>query len=115
MAIPELTKRSAEQQLADFCDRRVPAHVRAQVRLEYTARGNDLTLVERRVPWDGSDREWTSLPIALFRWQPQTATWLLKWADRNGKWLDYPDLDPVGDIAIAIAEVDADRNCCFFG
>lgn len=116
MAIPELTKRAAEQQLAAFCDRRVPRHVRDQVYLEHKARGNDLTLVERRAPWmPGDDGEWTSRPLALFRWQPATATWILKWANRHGKWLEYPDLEPVGDIALAIREVDADPHCCFFG
>ena len=115
MPIPELTKRSAEQQLGEFCDRRVPQFARDQMYLEYRSRGNDLSLIERRVPWDGSDREWTSRRIALFRWDPTTATWILKWANRHGKWLKYPDFGPVGDIAIAIKEVDDDPFCCFWG
>ena len=116
MAIPELTKRSAEQQLVEFCDRRVPAFARDQLYLEHKVRGNDLTLVERRAPWrDDDDGEWSSRPLALFRWQPDTATWILKWANRHGKWLVYPDFAPVGDFALAIREVDNDPYCCFFG
>jgi hypothetical protein len=115
MPIPELTKRSAEQQLAEFCERRVPQFARDQVYLEFKGRGNDLSLIERRVPWDDSEGEWTSRRIALFRWDPTTATWILKWANRHDKWLEYPDLPPVGDIAIAIKEVDDDPYCCFWG
>lgn len=115
MPIPELTKRSAEQQLAEFCERRVPQFARDQAYLEFTIRGNDLTLVERRVPWDGSDREWTSMRIALFRWDPTTATWILKWANRHDKWLEYPDFGPVSHIALAIKEVDEDPHACFWG
>lgn len=115
MAIPELTKRSAERLLGEFCERRVPQFARDQLYLEFKSRGNDLSLIERRAPWDGSDREWTSMRIALFRWNPATATWILKWANRHDKWLEYPDFGPVGDIALAIKEVDDDPYCCFWG
>ena len=116
MAIPELTKQSAEQLLVEFCDQQVPQFVRDQVYLKHKSRGNDLTLVEWRAPWrPGANDEWTSRPLALFRWRPATATWILKWADRDGKWLEYPNFEPVGDVALAIAEVRKDPHCCFFG
>ena len=90
--------------------------MRDQVYLKQKSRGNDLTLVEWRAPWmPGANDEWTSRPLALFRWRPATATWILKWADRDGKWLEYPNFEPVGDVALAIAEVRKDPHCCFFG
>ena len=59
MAIPELTKRSAERLLAEYCEQRVSMRERMRL-LEHMCRGNDLTLVEREVPWPGDiGEEWS--------------------------------------------------------
>ena len=116
MAIPELTKRSAEQQLAAYCDTHVPRSMRDRVRLEHVVRGNDLTLVEREVPWrDDMGEEWSKRSVALFRWDPATATWSLRWANRHGTWLAYTELPPVGEFALALREVETDPLGCFWG
>jgi hypothetical protein len=76
-----------------YCQRRVPPHARDQVRLETVVRGSAITIIERRVPWrDDFGPEWSRLKVAQLRYGH--GAWTLYWADRNGRWLPYPDLDP---------------------
>lgn len=48
--IPELVRKAAVRQVETFCGTRILAHVRNEIRLEYSVRGNAITLVERRSP-----------------------------------------------------------------
>jgi hypothetical protein len=47
-----------------FCDQRLPAEARAEVRLEVTTRAATITIVERRPLWQGGPGAWTGMPIA---------------------------------------------------
>jgi hypothetical protein len=71
------------QRVRQWCQQRTPAHVRHQLRLEHTTRGREITVVERRVPWDAPDTEfgpqWTSRPIARLRHSAEG--WRLYWPE----------------------------------
>jgi Protein of unknown function (DUF3024) len=70
-----------------------PPHARSQVRLETVVRGSAITIMERRAPWrDDIGPEWSRLKVAQLRYDH--GAWTLYWADRNGRWLRYPDLAP---------------------
>jgi Protein of unknown function (DUF3024) len=77
-----------------FCDQRVPAEARDQVRLEVMTRAASMTIVERRPLWEGRPGAWTRLPIAQLRRDTAAGTWTLFWADRNRRWHRYDQLDP---------------------
>ncbi len=117
MAIPELVRRRAEKELDAFCERRVPAFARDQVRLEYEFRGNAVTVVERRVPWHPAleGQPWSRMPIAQFRYDFGSARWTLYWSDRNSRWHPDEDVDGTGDLSVLLAEVDKDPTGIYWG
>lgn len=116
MALPELVRRHAEAKVAAFCARRIPEHVRDEIRLEFTVRGNAITIVERRPPWRVDfGPEWTSMTIAQLRFDGESLSWSLWWSDRNGRWLRHDDVDPTPDIDVLIREIDEDPTAIFWG
>ena len=115
-SLPELTRRRAEQVLAQLCETRVPPHVRAMVRLAVAVRGNTITLTEERAPWrDGPGAEWTNSPVAQFRYQPTSQLWALYWFDRNNRWRPFEETPPTADIAELVHAVDRDPAGIFWG
>jgi hypothetical protein len=111
MAVPELSL----AKLRRFCDQRTPADMSDQMRLEATTRGNSVTLADCRPPWDGASSDWTRLPFAQLRYQPDNQLWTLYWADRNDRWHLYEGLDSTTDLDALIREIDDDPTCIFFG
>jgi DUF3024 family protein len=116
MDLPWDLRTRAELDLRQFCEKRVPAHVRHQVRLDFEIRGLNATLVERRVPWRprSSDEPWTRLAVARFRYDLDSGRWALYWRDRNERWHPY-DRKLSGTLGELLAEVDADPTAIFWG
>lgn len=114
-----MAKRSALPELAvakvkRFCDRKIPQHVRNELRWEVETRANAITIYEHRPPWRPDyGPEWTKREIAQFRYDPETLTWSLFWANRNGRWLKYPDAPPAGDVDPLLRVVDENRTGAF--
>jgi hypothetical protein len=98
-----------------FCDQRVPAKARDQVRLEVMTRAASMTIVERRPLWEGGPGGWTRLPIAQLRHDPAAGTWTLFWADRNRRWHRYDHLDPTPQLDDLLQEIDQDPLSLFWG
>jgi hypothetical protein len=115
MALPELVKRRAEQLLYDFCQRRVPEAAKDKYRLEFRVRGNAVTLYESHAPWRPTQQQWGRMPTAQFRFDTTELTWTLYWADRNGRWHVYDEIEPSPDLVDLLHEVDADPTSIFFG
>lgn len=117
MALPELTRRQLERQLSEFCDKRVPAFARHQVRLEYEIRGNSATIVERRVPYRpiSPDEPWTRLAVAQLRFDTAQRNWTLYWRDRDERWHLYELIDPSPTISELLNEIERDPTAIFWG
>jgi len=97
-----------------FCDRRVPP--RDDLRLEVRARGNDLTIVERRPPRQADDEsEWSSLPVARLHWDESAEVWSLCCSDANGRWHAYGEVPPSTDLGTQLVEIDRDPSGIFWG
>lgn len=115
MALPELVRKGAELKVGAFCERRVPAHLRDEIRLELTVRGDAITIVERRPPWRAEfGPEWSSMKIAQLRFDAASRTWTLWWADRNGRWDRYWDVDATPDIDELLREINEDPTAIFW-
>ncbi len=114
MALPPLLRQLVEQQLTAFCDRRVPPDLHDKLRLTFTVKGNTVTLVEQRPFFLDATAEWTKSKVALFTYDAATRTWALFARDRNGRRMAY-DAEPTADLAVLIAEVDADPTGIFWG
>ena len=116
MAIPEPARPTAIQAVEQYCEDRIPPHVRDEIRLEANIRGNAIMIVERRPPWrEDFGPEWTTQKIARLLYDPGTATWSLWWADRNDRWLTYPPQKPTGNVELLLAAIDADQSGAFYG
>jgi hypothetical protein len=111
MSVPEL----ALAKIRRFCEERTPAHLRDEMRLEATTRGNSVTVFDCRPPWDATHGEWTRMNIAQLRYDPALGAWTLYWADRNSRWHRYDDLNPTSNVDELIIEIDQDPTSIFFG
>ena len=99
-----------------WCEQRVPAHARDQVRVEYDIGPRQLTIAECRPPWrDGIGSEWTRFPIARLRCTQATKTWTLYWRDRNLRFHRYDQLEPSPHIDDLLTEIDRDPIAIFWG
>ena len=108
MAVPL----EAVKLIKHWCDERDPPEFRDRARLEATASGNKITIVECTRMADEAD--WLRVPSAQFRYDPRTQVWTLHWADRDSRW-HIVQVTPTFEIKELLDEVEADRDCLFFG
>jgi hypothetical protein len=112
MPLPEFTKKLIETKLAEYCDRKIPIHVRDQVKLIYKIIGNKVTLIETR-PYHLNPSIWTEIPIAQFRFD-NNKQWLL-YVSRNDRWHLYDLIPPSTDFDDLLKELDRDPTGIFWG
>ena len=104
---------AARRQVERYCDERVPAESRDEMRFEHQVRGTSITIMERRAPWTGEgDR--TSLAIAQLRHDPRRDTWSPYWQRHTGRWEPY-GAAASNDVAPLLAEIDEDPDGVFWG
>ncbi len=96
------------------CRRRVPEQLKDEIRLEVTVRGKRVSIHEQRPVWRGAPGEWTSMPIAQFRYEGEEL-WTLYFGDSRGKWTRYFELEPRQPIDVIINQVDTDPTGIFWG
>src|SRR4051794_12829677 len=125
-AIPELALRQIERGCAQRVPRalqdRIPGEGRTRGRPGPHARrraprtrGGAVTIVERRAPWSPEvGPEWSEQKIAQLRLD-EFGIWSVLWADRNGRWLSYPDAPVASTPPALLAEIDRNPNGVFWG
>lgn len=114
MPLAELTRKKVESALGDFCQKRIPSHVRNQIRLTFEFRANSVTLFEDRPVYNNPSR-WTHSAIAQFRFDDKALRWTLFYRDRNEKWHKYVGLFATPSFDDLLAEVDRDPTGIFWG
>ena len=114
MAFGELELKRIEQTVGEFCRKRSPAHLRDKLRLEYSVKGHEVIIFERRPKWD-NPKEWTELPVAKLKFIRSANKWRLYWQRADLKWHEYPGQSSSDRINDLVREVDADPLACFFG
>jgi hypothetical protein len=108
--------REAREAAEQFCERRIPAKLADEVRLEVVATATSLTIVERRAPWSPDiGPEWTLSEVARLRLDPRALTWSLLWRRASGRWAPYVDVAPSSDIEPLLAAIDDDLLGVFWG
>ena len=65
MALSEFEIKRVDKLLTAYCEGKVPAPLRDQIRIEYRIRGNEVSLFESRPHLQGSG-EWISMKVARF-------------------------------------------------
>jgi hypothetical protein len=114
MAIPTQLRFTIDAQMQEYCARKIPEHVRDQVRMSYTVRGNNVTLIEERRSY-ADPAIWSKMPIAQFRYDETDRDWLLYCADRHSRWMIYGAAAQAHDLRELLDEVDRDPTGIFWG
>ena len=112
VAVPEIAVAAVRR----YCESKIPAQHRDEIRVECDVRGKNLTIFECRPPWTpelGTD--WTRQPVAQLRYEPADHHWRLYCADRNGRWHFYEMVEPTPTVDDLLAEIDADPTGIFWG
>ena len=110
----ELNRHKILKIVGDFCENRIPPHIKNEIKLLFKIRGNDVNIIESRPHWQDSSI-WTEMPIAKIRYLPKTMLWQLHWIRANGKWQKHPELEPCKDLMKVITEIDKDPLHVFWG
>lgn len=98
-----------------YCAKRIPEHLRDEIRLDVEVRRGAIAIIERRPPWHADfGPEWSSNPIARFRRLGAGGPWTVSWADSRGGWHLDP-VRPTKDIASLLAHVDRDPQSHYWG
>jgi len=115
MALPELIQKLVDTKLGKYCEDKVPAHVRDQVRLTYSYMGNTVTLFEERPIYNQLDKR-TKIPIAQFRLNVVDHLWRLYNASKNRDegWMHYAGAQPTVDFETLLTALDQDRTGAFW-
>jgi len=99
-----------------YCEGRIPARIAHLVRLEVAIKGWSVTILERRPPWSPDvGPDWTRFPIARLRFTVSRGVWTLYWRDRNLAFHRYTRVSPSADVAVLLAEIEADPTSIFWG
>ena len=114
MELPDPTRQRVERELAAFCERKVPIHVRDQVRLAFDVEGTDITLFEERPPFGGGAC-WTRRPITQFRFNDAAAEWSLYCQDQRLRWQRFTRAEPVKAIGALLHVIELDETRIFWG
>ena len=112
MAVPE----DALAEVERFCEERTPPDLCDEMRLEFSVRGDGITIVERRAPWNprlGS--EWTTSHIAQLRCDDAEGRWSLHWRGSDDRWRPYNRIKASRGIRRLLAEIDDDPTGIFWG
>jgi hypothetical protein len=113
--VPMTIRNEALAEATRFCEQRTPADLRDQLRLECSARGSAITIVERRAPWNPAlGTDWSTLAIAQLRRDARGA-WSLHWRGGDARWHLYEEVQPSRDVRPLLAEIDADPTGIFWG
>ena len=116
MASPTNVVEPALARVKRFCEERVPAALREQIRLECSVRGNSITILERRPPWSELiGPEWTSTKVAQLRYDAGDGMWTLHCADRNERWWPDDFAEPSPDIEELLDALDEDPSGIYCG
>ena len=114
MALSEIQLAGVEKRLSEYCDSKVPPHVRDKVRLCFRINNNEVVLYEER-PYFKDPNEWIEVSIAKFRYIKSRRVWRLYCQFRDLRWHQYEPLDEAPDFETLLGEVDADPTCIFWG
>jgi hypothetical protein len=112
MAIPETELARVRR----WCEARIPAQHRDQLRIEFEQRGNVLTILECRPPLSAAlGPEWRRHGIARLRYTASSAVWHLFWRDRNMRFHRYEPCAASAHVADLLVEIERDPTGIFWG
>jgi len=114
MPLSEFERKRIDKIFGEYCSKKIPPHIRTEIRIEYKIRGSEVKLFECRLGLD--DRTiWTENPVARFKKDEKINTWFLYCADRNSRWHLFKPNAKSKDIEKLLDEVERDTTGIFWG
>lgn len=115
MALPEQIQKLVETKLGEYCFKKVPAHVRHEVRLTFSVLGSTVTLFEEKPVQNNLDKR-AKLPLAQFRLNVVDHLWRLYCPSqkRQEGWVLYPNSKPTEDFETLLVALDQDKTGVFW-
>lgn len=107
MAIPSSVRASVESALSAFCQEHSSAAGGDQLRYTYEFEPSSVLLIQQRPSFMKPD-EWTSRPIAKFRYAEARGVWSLYWIDANDRWHRVSNIPTEKDINALVKVVLSD-------
>ena len=114
MALSEIQRAQVTKRLTAFCDARVPAAVRNQVRVGFRVKGSEVVLFEER-PAFQAPHEWREMVVAKFKYVGAQGLWRLYCQHRDLRWHSYQGLPAARSFDKLLDEVAADPTGIFWG
>jgi hypothetical protein len=114
MAFTEVELKYIETVVGKMCKRRSPEQFRDELRLVYEVKGHDVSVYEERPDWKDA-RQWSSLPVAKFKYVRKDSSWKLYWMRSDMKWHLYEAPRGAKTLEALVEEVDKDPHGAFFG
>jgi hypothetical protein len=112
MAIPPEDSAAAEEALREFCLHHSSADIADRLRYTYQIAEGAAVLIEERPGFLNPD-QWSSRPIARFRYSPAKGEWGLYWANGNERWRRLTNAPPARDIRKLLQIVSDDPSGVF--
>jgi hypothetical protein len=111
MSLPEQAQKLVEEKLGDYCNNKIPAPIRDQVRLVFTVMGSTVTLFEEKPVRNNLDKR-SKLPLAQFRLNVVDHLWRLYCPSlkRQEGWILYPGAKPTEDFEALLVALDQDTQ-----
>jgi hypothetical protein len=97
VAIPPEVNAAAEEALREFCLHHSAAAISDRLRYSYKLADSAAVLLEERPGFLNPD-QWTSRPIARFRYSPAKGEWGLYWANADERWRRLSSAPPAKDV-----------------
>ncbi|MDO3377914.1 DUF3024 domain-containing protein [Geoalkalibacter halelectricus] len=107
MELPELVRKCAEKELFSYCEGKVPPCFRNEVRVSFCIDGEAVTLFEERITL-ANPADWSSRPVAQFRFQPELNQWSLHYPVSRDCWRLYLNAGPTLNLKNLLRAVDED-------
>lgn len=114
MPFSEIEVKKIDDRVGAFCKKRVPAHLKDAISLEYRVKGYDVEIFEQRPHWREPE-ETVEAPVAKIKYVRKWNEWRLYWQRADLKWHAYEPLSSSKDLKELVDEVDSDPYACFFG
>jgi hypothetical protein len=115
VSIPSEVHAEAEAVLSEWCAQHSSADVADRMRYSYELEANSAFLIEQR-PSFMNPSDWTSRPVAKFRYSPAKKMWSLYWSDRGGdRWNRLAGKSTAPEIRKLLEIVVTDPSGVFWG
>ena len=114
MPLSEFEIKRVEKIVSQYCENKVPPHVRDQLQTTYKIIKNEVWIYEKRPIWNNPSKR-GEFPVAKAKFTLKTKLWTLYWQDRNLRWHIYDRIEPSKQLEDIIKEIDNDPTGIFWG